>query len=346
MAAPKLEILSPDEHVSSQSDRLFIIGRTDAPVVDVYLNERLVSRQSVKDSVFHIPVQFGFGLNEIAVVPVSDESGSSAETGELVEVLYGPYPTDKFKRLYPLYRFHDSEIKEACLLCHVSTWENLEQVPDEAICLDCHGNLRDSFRRHTKAEDRACVGCHQLGSKMKQFGGADGHTNNPCFACHPERKHMFEQEYIHGPVAGGSCTICHNPHGSVYDHSLNQPPQILCLSCHEDLNEEQAKPVVHKPFKDGRCVACHDPHSTNNRWMLIKNSEKVCLECHNIQGTLAVHEHPFSVKPKKKLNVPLKLTRKGKLECVSCHNPHATQSEHLLRTTQQNTCVGCHSDML
>lgn len=346
LAAPMVEILSPPEHISSNCDQIYVIGRSLLPEVDIYLNGQWEGRHKVIDSIFHIPVQFGYGLNEIRVMPVIDGESSMPDAEEPVEVLYGPYPLEKLKRIYPLYQFHDNETKQDCLSCHLNTWKNLEQASDEAVCLDCHKNLKDQFRRHTQVDDRACVNCHQMGSDLQTLAGSTGLMENPCFSCHPDRKNMFNQDYIHGPVAGGSCTICHNPHGSEYDHSLNQPVQILCLTCHDDLESEQNKPVVHKPFMDGDCEICHDPHSTNNKWMLVKNSEKVCMECHEPQGTLDAHQHPYNVKPKRKLNIDLQLTQKGKLECVSCHNPHSTQSQHLLRTNQKYTCVGCHSDML
>jgi len=104
-------------------------------------------------------------------------------------------------------------------------------------------------------------------------------------------------------------------------------------------------PTQHAPFAAGRCGTCHDPHATANRWVLVKSSETICLECHDPQGDgLQNHNHPYDIKPQRTLTRDLRLSSKGHLECLSCHNPHATDSEHLLRTSQQNTCIDCHSE--
>jgi predicted CXXCH cytochrome family protein len=67
--------------------------------------------------------------------------------------------------------------------------------------------------------------------------------------------------------------------------------------------------------------------------------------CHFNDGTQKTHRHPFGVKPERELSVPLLLGDDGKLECLSCHEPHAASAEYLLRTTQANICLGCHPEL-
>jgi predicted CXXCH cytochrome family protein len=104
-------------------------------------------------------------------------------------------------------------------------------------------------------------------------------------------------------------------------------------------------PIQHSPFDRGLCGSCHDPHATNNKWNLVKSSETVCMGCHaDVNGDMDGHDHPFNVKPKHRLVADLELSSSGRLECLSCHNPHASSVSHLLRTNKKFTCSGCHSD--
>ncbi len=110
------------------------------------------------------------------------------------------------------------------------------------------------------------------------------------------------------------------------------------------MDDARTKQIQHKPFLKGKCGQCHDPHSTNHKWVLVKNSQEICVPCHMPDGELKYHNHPFNVKPKRRLLSPLELTDSGQLECLSCHNPHATETKHLLRTSQGHSCLGCHPD--
>jgi predicted CXXCH cytochrome family protein len=121
---------------------------------------------------------------------------------------------------------------------------------------------------------------------------------------------------------------------------------MLCFGCHEFDRQLQERPLQHKPFSNGNCGACHDPHATSNRWVLIKASESVCFQCHDPdKQPLKNHIHPYNVKPKNASKMDLQLSKSGKLECLTCHNPHSSYSEHLLRGNQKITCYGWHKDM-
>jgi predicted CXXCH cytochrome family protein len=340
-----LEILYPPEYISTTRNNVYVIGKTTAPLVEVYLNQTMVKQSMVQDSIFHAQVYFGYGLNEITVKPIYSGTATDTLATQTVEVLFAPQIDPKHQRFYPLYMFHGSKMDELCSRCHQSNWGTDQQASDAGVCMDCHRSMREVFRKHTKEEPFACVLCHDFNADLGILNSERQSEGSMCFKCHSDRIGLFSQDYIHGPVAGGSCTICHNPHGSQFENSLHTPEQILCFSCHEGVEEQLNKAVVHVPFRDGRCGECHDPHSTNNRWVLIRNSEELCLKCHQPKENLQWHEHPYNVKPKRRLAVPLKLSKRGRLECISCHNPHSTDSEHLLRTKQKFTCIGCHPDM-
>jgi predicted CXXCH cytochrome family protein len=338
-----LEVLVPPRQISVHTDYLHVVGRTSAEKVRVIVNDRQVQEVKVVDSVFHAHVSFGYGLHEISLVPVECDSHTVVTGGTDLEVLYGPHVARKYQRIYYPYVFHNSRPRDDCTGCHASTCEDLSKVADESTCLVCHTDFRQRFGKHTKVDDRTCINCHYLDKNLTS-GTLDYPGENSCYLCHKNKILAHSQEYIHGPVAGGKCTICHDPHGTQYEKNLRNPEQILCFSCHEDTESDLRKRFVHQPFLRGQCGECHDPHSTNNRWVLVKRSEELCLSCHGQQEKLKTHNHPYNVTPKKPLRVDLKLTEDGKLECLSCHEPHSAKVEHLLTGIQEFSCISCHDD--
>ncbi len=346
-AVNSLEILSPPPYISTQSDHLHVIGKTNAPIVEVMLNDEILYDLLVKDSIFHASIYFGYGVNEVRIIPIYSGESPEIDLSAKVEIMYGPQISRKYHKIFTPYYYHQIDTKETCYDCHIDFNQSIDSLSTDAGCLDCHKDLTTRFKKHTKVENKTCINCHQL----DMLTGATKHSTNTetnlCYSCHTDKIGQFAQDYIHGPVAGGSCIICHEPHGSQFDKNLVNPQQILCFSCHDDLEEELELRVVHNPFNTGQCTACHDPHSTSNKWVLIKNSEEVCLSCHNPDNkSMEWHAHPYNVKPKRKLKVNVDLNENGKLECISCHYPHASNSEHLLRIDEDFTCIGCHTDVL
>lgn len=124
------------------------------------------------------------------------------------------------------------------------------------------------------------------------------------------------------------------------------------------------------------CVACHSPHyAVDNKIFAVKNTKATnpltgesiqdlvaskCLGCHQTQelggaGVRPIHlhtTHPLGIKPNPKIaDVPDNLLNKGKLDCISCHEPHPSNQNFMyLRVDAgaqgenlQNFCSTCHS---
>ncbi len=346
LAENMLEILTPPAFISAQSEQIYIVGKTDAPIVEIFLNDEKLFDLLVKDSIFHASITYGYGVNEVTIIPIYSGQSDAVAHKAKIDIMYGPEIHKKFKKIYTPYFFHETKKTDACDKCHTETYNSIDSLSTDQGCLSCHVVLKDKIKKHTKDDKRVCVNCHQQFKDKVGFTTAADETNL-CFNCHTDRIGLFSQDYIHGPVAGGSCNICHEPHGSIYEHNLVTPEQILCFSCHEDLEENTRNSrVKHNPFEQGQCGVCHDPHSTSNKWVLVQNSEEVCLGCHNPDNKMTWHSHPYNVKPKRKLKVNVELNDNGNLECISCHNPHANNSDHLLRITEEFTCIGCHTDVL
>jgi predicted CXXCH cytochrome family protein len=137
-------------------------------------------------------------------------------------------------------------------------------------------------------------------------------------------------KFLHGPVAAGECTVCHDSHGSDYKNLLTDDPNELCFSCHEVTeNELQKFQFVHEPMK-GKCDGCHDAHGANNVMMLIDEPPKLCYPCHE---------------DIKKMTETAKYQHSAVTEedgCMHCHTPHASTVKHGLKAPPIELCLACH----
>jgi len=334
-----IDILAPPPAISTNVDHVYIVGRTDLPSVNVYLNDQLISEVITKDSIFHSYIKFGYGLNEIKITPLGDSAG------EIINILSGPSISRKYEGYFEKNRFHGPTPRSECTECHQCRCEDPITIDNDAFCLECHKEIDASFDSHIPNTTSACITCHHLSRDLaKQAAPENADSDNPCYSCHKDKIAQFSQDYVHGPVAGGSCEICHDPHGSEFEKNLLYPIEVLCSICHGIVDDAKDRTIQHPPFAEGKCSRCHDPHATNNRWVLKSNSKEICSPCHMKNGKMEFHNHPYNVKPKNALSIPLELTDDGLLECLSCHNPHASDTEHLLRTSGEDSCIGCHPD--
>ncbi len=346
--ADAVEIVVPDARVSSARSRLTVVGRSVQDHVTVEINGNTAATVPVIDGWFHAPVYLPYGLNEIRVheaPAVADSAGGPAAASEpasdVVEVLCGPRIPRNYEKIFVSHAFHGNSHDMACLECHAQPAAALDD--DATWCFTCHGRVREKFRSHVPGDTRSCTNCHRMSQNLSQVSTGVFTDMNPCFMCHKDKIGEFAQDYIHGPVAGGTCTVCHDPHGSKFAKTLRSPVPVLCLFCHTSVTDEYA-PVQHGPFVNGRCTACHDPHATANKWVLVKSSRSICLGCHGEDGRLTSHDHPYDVKPKGRIERSLVLSNDGELECLTCHRAHGSSARALLRSESENVCLGCHPE--
>ncbi|CAN5464541.1 hypothetical protein BH10PLA1_BH10PLA1_03230 [soil metagenome] len=89
---------------------------------------------------------------------------------------------------------------------------------------------------------------------------------------------------------------------------------------------------IHKPYADGNCEACHTGGTDSvfrvSSGLAIDSS--VCLKCHE----KVLREFPVMHGP---------VTA---VECLRCHTPHESNSDHLLATASPRVCVQCHTPEL
>jgi predicted CXXCH cytochrome family protein len=111
---------------------------------------------------------------------------------------------------------------------------------------------------HKPYKEKKCDECHTPDKRLLMP------MPELCYKCHKS----FNESYavIHGPVASGNCTNCHNQHSSTYPKLLIRPGQQLCLYCHNSSLIFASK--VHKEIEDAECTLCHSPHGGKTRFMI------------------------------------------------------------------------------
>jgi DmsE family decaheme c-type cytochrome len=182
----------------------------------------------------------------------------------------------------------------------------------------------------------ACVKCHrdQVGTFGQTLHGQIflKHPRNDneklgCEACHgPGSKHAQTKE-TDGGAPGDIIAFGKNAPRSVEERNA------ICLGCHERADRTYWKGSAHET-QGLACTNCHqlmEKVSVKNQ--MVKSTEaEVCFACH--KDRRAQFERPS--------HHPL---REGDMTCSSCHNPHGSATDSLLRGASINeTCYKCHAD--
>lgn len=132
------------------------------------------------------------------------------------------------------------------------------------------------------------------------------------------------------------CEACHGP-GSEHVKRGGEPGTIVnprtspsaCFQCHLDKRGEFSLPNTH-PVLAGKmsCTDCHDPHrgdTAPGSGTSLNALNDTCFRCHLPQRGPFAFEH--------------EAVREG---CVTCHNPHGTVNDKMLRARNQALCLQCH----
>lgn len=237
---------------------------------------------------------------------------------------------------------------------------------------------------HPPFADKSCDTCHAPAKDGKVvLTNAD--TKALCVMCHSDQAEHIEKAKVPHPGAQGECIACHNPHAGKTPGFLQPDPVSACLTCHSDQAEQFKKAHLHQPAFGQSCAICHEPHGGDNEHLLrAAKVDNVCLECHGpdspapkkleaehmitiFDGKVKLPEdyfkknkvvvlplkfgrgHPIAGHPVVDVPDPTDVTKiHAKINCLSCHQPHASAQADLLVKDQANNlafCVTCHKDL-
>jgi predicted CXXCH cytochrome family protein len=258
---------------------------------------------------------------------------------------------------------------------------------DKADCLTCHDPHQSDAPKlmakflHPPFADKQCDTCHAP-AKDGKVVLTQADAKSLCVMCHSDKAEQIEKAKVQHPGAAGDCTDCHSPHASRQPGLPKTNAVDICLGCHSDIADLAKKPVHHQPVFEQGCAICHEPHGGNNEHLLRAAAPNpLCLECHGpdskpqklesehlvaiFDGKIKLPEdyfskvpvlplkynlgHPVDGHPVSNVMDPTDITKvKTPLNCLTCHQPHASAQPDLLAKDQVNNalfCAGCHKNL-
>lgn len=264
--------------------------------------------------------------------------------------------------------FVHSPVKSGdCSSCHnphTSGHGKLTALGANKICISCHDGILPSKPQsvHQAAADGNCMTCHDPHASNNKFNLRSS-GNELCYSCHKGVSEAVKKyRFKHGPV-GTDCLNCHNPHASTRSaFLLKNPVPSLCIDCHKTSNPAFARQHQAYPVAKSRCTSCHDPHGSNRGGLFWGNvhrpvANKMCNQCHfeaSSTNALKVRKTGYELCRgchNSMLNDTFGKTRVhwpllGKEGCLTCHNPHSSKWDGLMKEQVKLVCGACHADSM
>jgi predicted CXXCH cytochrome family protein len=256
----------------------------------------------------------------------------------------------------------------------------------KADCVACHNPHESALPKlmqafvHPPFADKQCDICHAP-AKDGKVVLTQASSKELCVTCHDAQAKQIETAKVPHPGAAGDCTDCHNPHASRQPGLPKTNSVQICLNCHSEQDEQmKTKKVHHQPAFQTGCAICHEPHGGENEHLLrAKEINTLCLECHGPeapqpkpvanQPAIAIFDgkvklpedyfknvfilplkygrgHPTAGHPVSN-TINLKTKTPVAMNCLTCHQPHASTKPGLLVKDQEANmafCKTCHTE--
>jgi predicted CXXCH cytochrome family protein len=258
-----------------------------------------------------------------------------------------------------------TDLVQSKISVYLQTEKNKKKTPE---------GFSEYYLHSKEVEEHECDKCHNLRGAVPSYRRMRRSSTCMTDECHSD---MGTSEFVHGPVAGGTCVACHNPHGSTNKDHRSRTGARECYVCHENKKDDFAKSNPHKPVAQGKCIDCHDPHQSGAKFQLkAKSVRDLCFNCHDtslvkdkyMHGPVAaggcvvchdphasglprllVKESPelcFMCHEESRKRFERKNTHKPVAEsCLNCHRPHGAEDPMLLKMQQNELCLSCHEKL-
>ena len=152
------------------------------------------------------------------------------------------------------------------------------------------------------------------------------------------RKGTMECENCHGPGSehvrlGGGRGV-----GGILSFGKDDPRSVaekndVCLGCHQKGERTYWAGSIHET-RGLACTNCHTVMKNVSRKHNLKTkvAAETCYQCHKIKRAQMQYSSHMPV-------------REGKLTCATCHNPHGSITDKLIRQASVNeNCYTCHAE--
>jgi predicted CXXCH cytochrome family protein len=161
---------------------------------------------------------------------------------------------------YRILSFFFDGVPRSVTTAAVQSADSLQPADSAAVILAGAVPVEPQMVIHPPYKERDCAACHDESKTSKEPRKMPG----VCYQCHDD----FGKTYkvLHGPVAGGLCTACHNPHLSKNKGLMIRSDRDICLFCHE--SSVVMKSEAHTDITDTKCTECHNPHGGEDRYVL------------------------------------------------------------------------------
>ncbi|MBI5022355.1 MAG: hypothetical protein HZB59_13045 [Ignavibacteriales bacterium] len=176
-----------------------------------------------------------------------------------------------------------------------------------------------------------CATCHE---ELPGEVNAQGLREN-CGLCHTQIAGGLVK---HGPAAEPKdCSVCHERSAEKNIEIVAKGVPGVCYDCHSEKKDEVENSAVQHPVAND-CGICHSPHASDQPNILKKEIYRLCTGCHeNHLVNHPVDKHPLRFS---KLNKE----SNEEISCVSCHKPHGSENQSLLKAGggSMAVCMQCH----